>query len=32
MFYREVGNFKTSYAADQGTFSIPLDRWFSTLR
>ena len=28
MFYREVGNFKTSYAADQGTFSIPFDRWF----
>ncbi len=28
MFYREVGQFKTSYAADQAIFPIPQDRWF----
>ncbi|MGI9408172.1 MAG: branched-chain amino acid ABC transporter permease [Hyphomicrobiaceae bacterium] len=28
MFYREAGVFKTSYAADQAVFPIPLDRWF----
>ncbi len=27
MFYREVGDFKTSYAADQQTFPIVFDRW-----
>ncbi|MBI1386758.1 MAG: branched-chain amino acid ABC transporter permease [Rhizobiales bacterium] len=27
MFYREVGQFKTSYAADQALFTIPQDRW-----
>ncbi len=26
MIYREVGDFKTSYAADQATFSIAIDR------
>jgi len=28
MFYREAGEFKTSYAADQAIFPIPQDRWF----
>ncbi|MBM3566884.1 MAG: branched-chain amino acid ABC transporter permease [Alphaproteobacteria bacterium] len=28
MFYREAGQFKTSYAADQAVFPIPLDRIF----
>ena len=27
MLYREVGQFKTSYAADQAIFSIRQDRW-----
>ncbi|MEM7506632.1 MAG: branched-chain amino acid ABC transporter permease [Pseudomonadota bacterium] len=27
MFYREAGQFKTSYAADQATFPIAIDRW-----
>ncbi len=27
MFYREAGAFKTSYAADQQTFPLNLDRW-----
>ena len=29
MFYREAGQFKTSYAADQAIFPIAQDRWFS---
>lgn len=28
MFYRENGQFKTSYAADQQIFAIAQDRWF----
>jgi len=28
MFYREAGDFKTSYQADQAIFPIALDRWF----
>ena len=28
MFYREAGEFKTSYKADQATFPIRFDRWF----
>ncbi len=28
MLYREVGQFKTSYQADQGIFPIAQDRWF----
>jgi len=28
MFYREVGQFKTTYAADQAIFPIAQDRWF----
>jgi len=28
MFYREAGQFKTSYDADQGIFPIIQDRWF----
>jgi branched-chain amino acid transport system permease protein len=28
MFYREAGEFKTSYAADQAIFPITQDRWF----
>ncbi|MFM9879142.1 MAG: branched-chain amino acid ABC transporter permease [Burkholderiaceae bacterium] len=28
MFYRENGQFKTSYAADQQIFTIAQDRWF----
>ena len=28
MFYRESGQFKTSYASDQAIFPIPQDRWF----
>ncbi|MEO0623579.1 MAG: branched-chain amino acid ABC transporter permease [Pseudomonadota bacterium] len=27
MFYREAGEFKTSYAADHATFPIAFDRW-----
>ena len=27
MIYREVGQFKTSYAADEAIFPIPQDRW-----
>ncbi|MEM7194017.1 MAG: branched-chain amino acid ABC transporter permease [Pseudomonadota bacterium] len=27
MFYREAGDFKTSYRDDQQTFPIPFDRW-----
>lgn len=28
MFYREAGDFKTSYSLDQQIFPIALDRWF----
>ena len=28
MFYRETGQFKTSYQADQAIFPIAQDRWF----
>ncbi len=28
MLYREAGQFKTSYEADQAVFPIPQDRWF----
>jgi branched-chain amino acid transport system permease protein len=28
MFYREAGQFKTSYASDQALFPIAQDRWF----
>lgn len=28
MIYREAGQFKASYKADQAIFSIPQDRWF----
>ena len=28
MFYREAGQFKTTYAADQSVLPINLDRWF----
>ena len=28
MFYRETGQFKTSYASDQAVFPIAQDRWF----
>ena len=28
MFYREVGQFKTTYGADQAIFPIAQDRWF----
>ena len=28
MFYREAGQFKSSYAADQAVFPIAQDRWF----
>ncbi len=31
MFYREVGDFKTSYAADQAIFPIRQDRWFMAI-
>lgn len=31
MFYRESGDFKTSYAADSAIFPIALDRWFIVL-
>ena len=27
MFYREAGDFKTSYVKDQQIFGIALDRW-----
>ena len=27
MFYRENGQFKTSYAADQQIFGVAQDRW-----
>ena len=29
MIYREVGQFKTSYAADQAIFPISQDRWLA---
>lgn len=28
MFYREAGQFKTTYAADQQLLPIPMDKWF----
>ena len=28
MLYREVGQFKTSYASDEAIFPIAQDRWF----
>ena len=28
MLYREAGQYKTSYAADQAIFPIAQDRWF----
>ena len=28
MFYRENGQFKTSYRADQQIFTIAQDKWF----
>ena len=28
MFYRESGDFKTTYGSDQQAFPIALDRWF----
>ena len=28
MLYREAGQFKTSYAADQAIFPLAQDRWF----
>jgi len=28
MFYREAGQFKSSYQADQAIFPIVQDRWF----
>jgi len=31
MFYREAGQFKTSYAADQAIFPLVQDRWFVAL-
>src|SRR5690348_18484178 len=31
MLYREVGQFKTSYVADQAIFPIAQDRWFMLL-
>src|SRR5919106_6776222 len=31
MLYREVGQFKTTYDADQAIFPIAQDRWFVTL-
>ena len=31
MFYRESGQFKTSYAADQAIFPIKQDNWGITL-
>ena len=31
MFYREAGQFKTSYVADQAIFPIAQDRWFVIL-
>ena len=31
MLYREVGQFKTTYAADQAIFPIAQDRWFVVL-
>ena len=31
MLYREVGQFKTTYGADQAIFPIAQDRWFVTL-
>ena len=31
MFYREAGQFKTSYRADQAIFPIAQDRWFVVL-
>src|SRR3546814_10837507 len=32
MFYRESGQYKTSYSADQAIFTIPQDRIFFALR
>ena len=31
MLYREAGQFKTSYVADQAKFPIAQDRWFVIL-
>ena len=31
MLYREVGQFKTTYDADQAIFPIAQDRWFVIL-
>ena len=31
MLYRETGQFKISYAADQSVFPIAQDRWFVSL-
>ena len=31
MFYREAGQFKTSYGDDQAVFPIIQDRWFIAL-
>ena len=31
MFYREAGQFKTSYSGDQAVFPIVQDRWFIAL-
>ena len=31
MFYREAGQFKTTYQADQAIFPIAQDRWFVLL-
>ena len=31
MFYREAGQFKTSYSSDQAIFPIVQDRWFIAL-
>ena len=28
MFYREAGQFKTTYQADQAIFPIAQDKWF----
>jgi branched-chain amino acid transport system permease protein len=31
VLYREVGQFKTSYAADEAIFPVAQDRWFIIL-
>ena len=31
MFYREAGQFKSSYQADQAIFPLVQDRWFMAL-